>query len=144
MKTILRMLDMGFSQAGFTVAELLAAVFIIGIGIVAAAAGFTTGLQGVEAGRQQTTAAFLAEQRIEQMKATAAINFANVTNANFPNEGYSSIPNAPDFRRTVNVVDNPAGLANTKRIDVSVFWNQVGGAGQGERRVDLSIVLTQH
>ena len=144
MKTIFRRIERSPRQAGFTLAEVLAACFIIGVGLVAAAAGFVTGVQGVEAGRQQTTASFLAEQRMEQIKATAMANFANVTNANFPNEAYGSIPNATGFRRTVNIVDNPAGLANTKRVDISVFWNQVGGYGQGERRVDLSIILTLH
>ena len=47
---------------------------IIGVGLVAVGAGFDTAIQGIETGRQQTTATFLAEQRMEQVKATALGN----------------------------------------------------------------------
>ena len=52
--------------AGFTLVEILIAAAVIGLGLVGVAAGFLHAVGGLEAGRQQTTAAFLAEQRIEQ------------------------------------------------------------------------------
>ena len=61
------------NQGGFTLAELLAAIVIIGIGLVAVGAGFDTAIQGIETGRQQTTATFLAEQRMEQIIADATL-----------------------------------------------------------------------
>jgi type II secretory pathway pseudopilin PulG len=130
------------AEAGFTLAEILLACFLLGLGLVAAAGAFSVGLQGVEVGRQQSTAAFLAEQRIEQIKAAALVNFTSVTTTSFPNEPYASILNAPGYRRTTTITPNPGGLANAVRVDVAVFWQQVGGAGVGERRVDLSVLLT--
>ena len=56
------------AEAGFTLAEILVACAIISVGLVAVATGFGLGVDGVEAGRQQSTAVFLAEQRIEQAK----------------------------------------------------------------------------
>src|SRR5258705_10961573 len=58
-------------EAGFTLAEILVACAIISVGLVAVATGFGFGVDGVEAGRQQSTAVFLAEQRIEQAKELA-------------------------------------------------------------------------
>ena len=49
------------------------------------------GIQGVETGRQQSTAIFLAQQRMDQVKAAALIAteppLANVTAAAFPAGG---------------------------------------------------------
>jgi prepilin-type N-terminal cleavage/methylation domain-containing protein len=47
-------------QAGFTLAEILVACAIISVGLIAVATGFGIGVDGVEAGRQQSTAVFLA------------------------------------------------------------------------------------
>src|SRR5882672_307719 len=121
------------NQAGFTLAELLAAIVIIGIGLVAVGAGFATAIQGVETGRQQTTATFLAEQRMEQVRATALGNslvacmgFANVTAACFPAQAYASITNAPGYRSTVTITDYVVGgNVARKRVDVEVFYQPV-------------------
>ena len=55
-------------ERGFTLVELLVAMAVLGVGLVAVASGFSYGLAGVEAGKQQTTATFLAEQHLEQIK----------------------------------------------------------------------------
>lgn len=60
---------------GFTLAEVLVATAILTIGLVAIATGFQYATSGVATGRGETTAVFLAEQRIEQLKALALTNF---------------------------------------------------------------------
>jgi prepilin-type N-terminal cleavage/methylation domain-containing protein len=140
------------SQAGFTLAELLAAVFVISLGLVAVGAGFATAIQGVETGRQQTTATFLAEQRMEQIRATALGNslvacmgFANITTACFPAQAYNSITSAPGYRSTVTVTDFVVGIAVArKRVDVEVFYQPVVAWGvqlSAERSVRLSTLF---
>jgi prepilin-type N-terminal cleavage/methylation domain-containing protein len=59
-------------QAGFTLAEILVACAIISVGLVAVATGFGFGVDGVEAGRQQSTAVFLAEQRMSRPRSRRA------------------------------------------------------------------------
>ena len=73
-------------EAGFTLAEILVACAIISVGLVAVATGFGFGVDGVEAGRQQSTAVFLAEQRIEQAKELAMrqTGLVQLTVANLP------------------------------------------------------------
>ena len=134
--------------SGFTLVEILIAAAVIGLGLVGVAAGFLHAVGGLEAGRQQTTAAFLAEQRIEQLKAGALNNFLNVTTATYPSEAYGSISNngnpMPSYRRTVSIVEAPGGLADTKLVEVTVFYRPVVGFGvlAAERQVRLSALLT--
>jgi prepilin-type N-terminal cleavage/methylation domain-containing protein len=133
-------------EAGFTLAEILVACAVISIGLVAVATGFGFGVDGVEAGRQQSTAIFLAEQRIEQAKDLAARSpfLAAVTAANLPaSEAYGTIAGAPPrYRRTTTLTTNPGGVTGI-RVDVAVFYQPVTGRGvlAQERSVALSIFL---
>lgn len=111
MNRLVRGIRISGSQAGFTLAELLAAVFVISLGLVAVGAGFVTAIQGVETSRQQTTATFLAEERLEQIRATALGNwlvacmgFANITPGCIPEQAYGAIPNAPGYRTHVTII----------------------------------------
>jgi prepilin-type N-terminal cleavage/methylation domain-containing protein len=143
-----------FGEAGFTLVEIVVACAVIALGLVASSYGFTVGVQGVETGRQQTTAVFLAEQRMDQVKA-AALRATNpplgyVTAANFPSEAYGSLTNAGKFRRTVAFTPftGPAGGlpvgAQGIRVDVDVFYQQITAFGVPitERSVRLSTFLT--
>jgi prepilin-type N-terminal cleavage/methylation domain-containing protein len=134
------------SQAGFTLAEIMVACAVISVGLVAVATGFGLGVDGVEAGRQQSTAVFLAEQRIEQAKELAMrqTGLVQLTAANLPaTEAYGTITGAPPrYRRTTTITSNPGGLQGA-RVDVSVFYRPVTGRGvlTTERSVSLSIFL---
>ena len=142
------------SQAGFTLAELLAAVFVISLGLVAVGAGFATAIQGVETSRQQTTATFLAEQRLEQVRAAALGNnlvacmgFLNITPGCFPAQAYASITNAPGYRSTVTITDYiVGGNVARKRVDVEVFYRPIMAMGvfATERSVRLSTLVANH
>ena len=133
-------------EAGFTLAEILVACAIISIGLVAVATGFGFGVDGVEAGRQQSTAVFLAEQRIEQAKELAMrqTGLVQLTVANLPaTEAYGTITGAPpSYRRTTTIVPNPGGVIGA-RVDVVVLYRPVTGRGvlSTERSVSLSIFL---
>ena len=63
------------NERGFTLAEVLVATFIIVVGLVALASGFQFATSGVATGRGETVASFLAEQRLEQLKAIAMTNY---------------------------------------------------------------------
>jgi len=154
MSRLVRGIRISGSQAGFSLAELLAAVFVISLGLVAVGAGFATAIQGVETSRQQTTATFLAEQRLEQVRATALGNslvacmgFANITAGCFPAQAYASITNAPDYRSTVTITDYVVnGNIARKRVDVDVFYRPIvaWGALATERSVRLSTLIANH
>ena len=132
-------------QAGFTLAEIMVALAIISVGLIAVSAGFGYGVDGVEAGRQQSTAVFLAEQRIEQAKELAMrqTGLVQLTSTNLPaTEAYGSISGASNYRRTTTITTNPGGVTGA-RVDVNVFYRPVTGRGvlTTERSVSLSIFL---
>jgi prepilin-type N-terminal cleavage/methylation domain-containing protein len=154
MNRLVRGIRVSGSQAGFSLAELLAAVFVISLGLVAVGAGFATAIQGVETSRQQTTATFLAEQRLEQVHAAALGNsrvacmgFANITTACFPAQAYAGITSAPGFRSTVTITDYIVnGNVARKRVDVEVFYRPIMAMGvfATERSVRLSTLVANH
>lgn len=139
-------------QAGFTLVEILVACAIISVGLVAVAAGMGIGVEGVEAGRQQSTAVFLAEQKIEQVKEMAIkqTNLGAVNHTNLPAaEAYGSIATAPRYRRATRICPGDAGCpglggAPGILVSVSVFYRPVTGWGvlTTERTVSLDIYLT--
>jgi prepilin-type N-terminal cleavage/methylation domain-containing protein len=142
----LRRLKIRSGDAGFTLAEIMVACAIISVGLVAISAGFGFGIDGVEAGRQQSTAVFLAEQRIEQAKELAARkpNLADLNTTNLPaTEAYGAITGAPStYRRDTTITLNPGGTTGA-RVDVTVAYKPVTGRGvlSTERVVSLSIFL---
>ena len=135
------------NQRGMTLVELLVAVFIITVGLVAIGSGFQLATSGVAAGQQQTTATFLAEQRLESIKSFAVSTnsgqgLANVTSTNFPAaEAYGTIANYTTYRRTTTIT-SPTGT--TKRVTVEVYWRPVAvsSTANAERNVTVSVMLS--
>ena len=135
------------NERGMTLVELLVAVFIIMVGLVAIGSGFQIATVGVAIGQQQTIATFLAEQRLESMRAFAVSTsgtqgFPNLTATNFPAaEAYGTIANYSTYRRETTIT-TPTGT--TKRVTVSVFWRPVAvsSTANAERSVTVSTLLT--
>ena len=55
-------------QAGMSLAEILIACVIIAVGLVGLLSAVPTASYGIQEGRQLSTAAFLANQRLEQVR----------------------------------------------------------------------------
>lgn len=140
-------LSRAVGDKGFTLPETLAAVAILSLALVGVLASSGLGVTGVDAARRSTSALFLAEQRMEQVRAfalsTAATQgWANLSGASFPAESYGGIAGYADYRRTVTVTNNPGGAANTKQVEVWVFYRPVTSQGVGsETSVALSTLL---
>ena len=143
-------------ERGFTLAEVLVATFVLAIGIVAVATGFQYATSGVETGKGETTATFLAEQRFEFLKNLALTNWtsaciaAGTTTETSSTAVATCTPSPPPlrYRRVTTITDNAGGIcaATCKLVQVSVFYRPVTGSGQldQERRVDLiTMVVTR-
>ena len=136
------------TASGFTLIEVIVAAAVIGLGLLGLVAGVLQGVGGLEAGHQQTTAVFLAEQRMEELKAGALNRFSSVTTERYPAEGYGGVSSdgqaIPGYRRTVAITDAPSGLAAAKLVEIDVFYRPVVGFGvlASERSVRLSALLT--
>jgi prepilin-type N-terminal cleavage/methylation domain-containing protein len=133
-------------ERGFTLGEVLVATLVLAIGLVGIVAGFQYATSGVEAGKGETTAAFLAEQRLEWLKALALTNWTSPTLvAGTTTEGYGSMADAALYRRVTTITDSPGGACgpNCKLVRVTVFYRPVTGEGQldQERRLDVVTML---
>ena len=134
---------------GFTLAEVLIATAFVMVAFASVGVGFLRGTSSVETGRQQTTALYLAEQRLEQIKAwslstVAGQGFSSVATggACCGNDGYNTIASYGNYRRTVSVTSSSS---TNKVLSVSVFYfpvNPSGGHAGNERRVDVSTLIT--
>ena len=136
-------------QAGFTIVEVLVTIAFVSVGIVAVLSALSTGVSGVDRGRRSTTALFLSEQWMEQIKAFALSKnpvqgWANVVSANFPAEAYGAMAGYPDYRRTVTITNNPGGAANTKQVEVWVFYRPIGPAVNGGENSISTIAAMVH
>jgi prepilin-type N-terminal cleavage/methylation domain-containing protein len=134
------------NDRGFTLGEVLVAIFVLAIGLVGVVTGFQYATSGVEIGKGQTTAAFLAEQRLEWLKALALTNWTSAAlAAGTTTEAYGSIADAALYRRVTTITDRPGGTcaASCKLVQVTVFYRPVTGQGQvdQERRLDVVTML---
>jgi prepilin-type N-terminal cleavage/methylation domain-containing protein len=134
---------------GFTLAEILAAMALIGVGLVAMAAALQYGLSGIETGRGESAAVFLIEDRLEELKGLALVDWTNPALQPGTTTEYchpsgvtcSGTPTDASLRRTTTVVTGSGGTCSVhcKVISVAVFYRPLTGAGQldQERRVDV-------
>jgi type II secretory pathway pseudopilin PulG len=134
------------NEWGFTLGEVLVATLVLAIGLAGIATGFQYATSGVETGKGETTAAFLAEQRLEWLKAVALTNWTSPTlKAGTTTESYGSIADAALYRRVTTITDSPGGScgATCKLVQVTVFYRPVTGQGQldQERRLDVITML---
>src|SRR5262249_41241271 len=113
------------------------------VGLVGIATGFQYATSGVELGRGETTAAFLAEQRLEWLKALALTNWTSATlEAGTTTEGYGSIADAALYRRVTTIIDSPGGAcaADRKLVQGSGFFRPGTGQGQLHQEPRLDVV----
>lgn len=139
-------------ESGFTLVEILVAIAILMIGLVAVMQWFPMGTAGVESGRRQSTGVFLAEQKIEQIKAwslsaAAGQGFATVVQggACCANDGFNTIPGYPEYSRTVTITPDPAS-ATRKLVRVQIQYRRVTAQGvlTGGTQVDIATLIAEH
>jgi len=137
-----RLGSLGLNQRGFTLAEVLVAISITVVGLMAMAVGLQQATALLEAGRQQTMALFLAQERLEQVKAAALSNFDGVASSSFPAE--DPVGGYPAYRRTVAIAPT-AGVADAVRVQVTVAYRPIAAASgaQRERTVTLATVMSR-
>ena len=131
---------------GFTLVEVLVAAFVLVVGLTAVVTGLQYARGGIEAARGETTAAFLAEQRLEHLKAVSLASWpAADLRAGTTVEDYGSIANASAYRRVTTIADSPGGTCEErcKLAQVTVFYRPLTGSGQldQERRLDVVTML---
>jgi len=140
-------------NAGFTLAEVLAAMSLIAVALLATTAALQYGLSGIEIGRGESSAVLLIEHKLEELKAVALVTWADPALepacCGCPPTGgasrCSAMPTPAAFRRTTTITAGSGGhcTAECKFVMVSVFYRPITVLGQlnAERRVDVGAIF---
>ena len=113
------------TERGFTLIEVLVAIAIISIGVLALGANTTSIMRSNRFSANTTIAVNLAQEKLEEAKAQVTI-----TNGNFTDTPPG--PSGSIFTRTLAISDSPE--VDLKQVDVTVTWMEYGV----ERSVALS------
>ena len=151
-------------QRGMTVPEILAAVVVIMVALVALASAIPISAYGIQEGSQLTTATFLANQRLEHVKlkqwtvkpdvdavgVSASATAAPVSGATttFPDENPVAAPYT-QFTRTVRITDCGTGAgcggvvhAGLRQVVVTVSYQPLTGQGQAAAGTTKSAIVS--
>jgi len=126
-------------ENGFAILEVLIAVSIFAIGLLAVAALQITAFRGNRVGDELTKATMLAQMQVEALKgadfSTAALAVGNYVDANNPIDETGAAGGR--FTRTWTIADN---TAFSRLVTVTVGWTTMGvaGTGGGSRSVVMS------
>jgi len=112
---------------GLTIIEILVAIAIFSIGIVAILYMFPVGSDVQSKSKKQTVAIFLAQEKMEEV--ASAFYFDDILSPGTVLEDYGTIPGFEDYKREKKVFFfDPENSTTTdidlgmKKVDVSVFW----------------------
>jgi type II secretory pathway pseudopilin PulG len=162
MRRALRLMKM--DQAGMSLAEILVACGIIAVGLVGLLSVVPTASYGIQEGRQLSTATFLANQRLEQVRnaqwvaspvadtlgVSASASVAPVFGATttFPDESPIAAPYS-DFTRTVRITDCGVGLgcggvvnAGLRQATITVSYRASTATGVAASGTTKSAIVT--
>jgi type IV pilus assembly protein PilV len=119
------------SKEGFTLIEIMIALVVLSIGLIALAGLQISAMRGNTLSKRMTTAVSIANARIEQIK--------NMPYANIQSESSTQVTESNmTFTRQVTV-SNDIPVANTKTVNVTVTWKN----GAKSHTVPISTVITQ-
>jgi type IV pilus assembly protein PilV len=113
------------NENGVTMIELLVALALLSIGLLALFTLQSTAIQGNRDSKEMTTAVFLAEKKIEELKNTpfGSLSLGSTADSNNPITGSGTTGGI--YSRSWNV-QSFSGSANMKQITVIVSWTQSG------------------
>ncbi len=153
-----------WNEDGMTLAEVLAAAAVLGIGLVALASVIPLAAYGIQEGNQLSTATFLANQRMEQARSARWTTLPPADDlgqspststapqsggaTTFPDESPLAAPYA-GYTRTVRIRDcslagGCSGVqdAGLRQVTVTVAYAPMTGVGQAPAGATKSAVLT--
>ena len=113
------------SERGMTLAEILAAVAIVGIGLVGLMTVIPISTYGVQEGKQVSTATFLAEQRLEEVRAARWASTPKTPNGNDPDCLGVGVEGAPTSLRCVRTTPTACSDGTT----CTTFTDEASVAG---------------
>ena len=155
------------NQQGITIVELVLAIVIIGVGLVALSSAIPIAAYGIQEGNQLSTATFLANQRLEQVRnsqwratpavdtlglsasgtsapvgAGGAVTFPDETPMAAPFGGYSRVVRIS----SCGVAPGCSGVqdAGLRQVTVTVSYQPMTGIGVAPATTSKSAIVTMY
>jgi type IV pilus assembly protein PilV len=127
----------GSGQAGLTLVDVMVAMVIMALGLLALAASIPLASTATQGGWQGSQAAAIAEDVFERMRTTT---YANINSTNFPNQ--ASVAGYEGFSYTITFADGTP-VAGARTVTVTVRYTPLAyQAGQGSPvNVSLSTIF---
>jgi len=123
-------------QRGFTLIEIVIAIFIMTVALSGLIAVTVMAIKGGDFSKRMTTATTLAKDMMEQQKNKSYSSITAGTTIDYLNEDSSSGSAGAYFTRTLRVTDNtPATDMKTIEVEVSWSWG-------GTRTVTLRTIVS--
>ena len=116
----------GSQQRGFSLVELMIALGVIALGVMAVAQLFPAATRGQLEDRLRTAASYHAQEQIENLR-TAGWSHTDMGVGRHPQSGTEGIGVLGIWRRFYEVEQLPEPLANIKRVDVTVSFMSPAG-----------------
>ena len=104
---------------GFTLVEILMALIVLGVGLVAILSLFAVGSYSSRRALNGTRAALFAQTILEERKALSITNFAGILSENDITDDI--------FTADLVVTDNPLGgdVPNLKMLELTISWDNI-------------------
>ncbi len=158
------------NEGGMTLVEILIGIAIIGVGLGAIAAAIPLSSYGIQEGNQASTATFLANQRLEQVRnarwsgpaacpvpagsfdelgvsASATVAPQACSTTTFPDESSVASPYT-QYSRQVRIIDCGAGAgcqgvvsSNLRLVTVTVSYRPLTGVGQAPATKAMGVTM---
>jgi len=109
-------------QRGTTLAELMVALVVLSIGILAVARLFPSGSSTQTQARMTNTANYYVQEKLEQLRGLSWAD-ADLAAGRHPASGNESLGTTGQWQRFYEVTAMAAPLTNLKRVDVTVSWS---------------------
>lgn len=140
----MKKIDPKHNRAAFTLIEVIVAIGIFGIGVIAIIGYYAVSVQASRNSRQLTTATFLAQGLIET---NISESYDALTPGTGTKQAFTTNPADPayPYQREVDIslIDQNLAVCATdvglKKIDVYTFWQ----SPTGEKKVQLSTIIAK-
>lgn len=119
------------SEEAFTLIEIMIALVVLSVGLVALAGLQISAIKGNAFSKRMTTAVTIANARLEEIKNTAYANIQSESSAQVTASNMN-------FTRQVTVT-NDSPVLNTKTVNVTVTWKD----GSKSHTVPISTIISQ-
>ena len=114
------------ASAGFTLIEMMIALIVLSVGIVAVSRLFPAATRGQSQDRLQAAASYYAQEKLEWVSSLPSGD-SRLAPGRYPASGYESCTATGPWRRFYTVQAMAAPLADLERVDVTVTWATSNG-----------------